>query len=62
MKNMYANVCKAVNAGAVKVFVVGYVDGDRFYFTEAGNLAAAKCIYVQMKAEGHKPGIDVYTR
>jgi len=62
MKNMYAMVNRAVKAGAIKVFVVGYAEGDSFFFTEAATLAEAKRVYAQMKTEGHRPGIDVYTR
>ena len=62
MKNMYAMINKAVKAGAVKVFVIGYSEGNGFTFTEANTLTEAKCIYKQMKVEGHRPGIDVYTR
>lgn len=62
MKNMYAMINEAIKAGAVKVFVVGYADGNVFTFTEADTLKGAKLIKAQMIAEGHKPGIDLYTR
>lgn len=62
MKNMYANVCKAVKAGAVKIFVVGYMDGKTCVFTEADTIAEAKIFKARMVSEGHKPFIDVYTR
>jgi len=62
MKNMYALINKAVKAGAIKVFVIGYAEGNGFTFTEANTLAEALQIKAQMCAEGHKVGIDVYTR
>lgn len=62
MKNMYAIINKAVKAGAVKVFVIGYSEGNSFTYTEADTFSEAMRIKAQMRTEGHNPGIDVYTR